>query len=125
MDHRISFLAVACALLPFLSQPARAQQGSINSFINPPYPGPNKDYSENKLYKVGQVIDLKWQTNYPEFSLAVWQDSDYPTAYNIENLLSNVQTFDWTVAIPSNFDTSISNGKRWLFFKHFPPQHGR
>ena len=103
-------VSIWCSLLVCFTRLAHAQ--ATDYFINPPLPGPNKDYSQNKPYAIGSIIDLKWNVDYPNYSLAVWQDSDYPKAYNIRNTLtSSTSTFAWTVEIPPGIQSDISSGE--------------
>jgi hypothetical protein len=62
-----------CILFHFL--PLIGAQTS-DSFIYPPIPGPNGNFSRNLVWELGSVVTLKWMTDFPEYNLVVLQNND-------------------------------------------------
>lgn len=45
-----------------------------NVFTNPPPAGASKDYSANPSYTLNSILDIRWNTNYTDYDLLMWQD---------------------------------------------------
>lgn len=51
-----------------------SQDGNpAETFINPPTMGPDKDYSKNPIYSIGESILITWKTSYTSLGLGVQQ----------------------------------------------------
>ncbi|KAK3989407.1 hypothetical protein QBC44DRAFT_308633 [Cladorrhinum sp. PSN332] len=46
-----------------------------NEFDTPPHRGPNKDYSDNPIYFLGDDLQVEWQTTFTYSTLELWQDN--------------------------------------------------
>ena len=55
-------------------------------FVTPPTPGGNADYSQDKIYNVGDQVKVQWYTDFDAISLVLWQQNSSDQAPNT-NLL--------------------------------------
>lgn len=46
-----------------------------NTFLSEWSPGPNKDYSDNISYQVGETVRLPWELSISNGTLYLWQDN--------------------------------------------------
>ncbi|GAW22027.1 hypothetical protein ANO14919_115620 [Xylariales sp. No.14919] len=81
-------------------------------FITPPTPGPNKDYSNNIVYEIGQVVTLSWAKDFSSGTLTLTQDnwSGNLTGGPSRNIIENadISEYDWVVSY-MGFDPNIQN----------------
>ncbi|KAF2966282.1 hypothetical protein GQX73_g7297 [Xylaria multiplex] len=73
-----------------------------NYFQMPGKPGPNKDYSSNALYQIGQVVTLSWVKNFSTGTLTFNQDNRTgdQTSGPSRNILENtsISEYEWIVS---------------------------
>jgi hypothetical protein len=50
-----------------------AQSNDQNGFINPGPPGPAGAYYANMVWSLGSTETIKWKTNYPNYTIEMWQ----------------------------------------------------
>ena len=59
-------------LLPAL---VYSQDQKNGTFFNPPdESGDTGDFSTNPVYKIGDTLQVRWQTDFTNISLVLWQD---------------------------------------------------
>lgn len=96
--------------LHFLLRLAHAQSAPAgNKFINPPAAGEWFDYSENRNYLIGDVIDLQWQTKFAETTLAIFQQNNSTATPLVPNPQTST-SFQWTVDV-NDFNLENGNSK--------------
>lgn len=49
---------------------------SENAFSNPPAPGDTGYYDDNNVYALGDLINIRWTTDFEAVNLILWQQSD-------------------------------------------------
>ncbi|KAI0914580.1 hypothetical protein F4823DRAFT_290056 [Ustulina deusta] len=81
-------------------------------FVTPPTPGPNKDYSINSVYEIGQIVALSWVKDFPSGTLSLTQDNNLgdqtggPTRNIIQN--TDLSQYDWVVSY-MGLDPGVQN----------------
>ena len=70
----VSYTFAFCLL--FCSLVGKALGGESDGyFVNPPPAAGDKDYSQNKIYSIGETIELQWITDFTHTSLNLWQQN--------------------------------------------------
>ncbi|KAH9903679.1 hypothetical protein F4778DRAFT_94638 [Xylariomycetidae sp. FL2044] len=68
-------------------------------FLRPPDSGPNGDFSDNPTYKIGDTLNIQWDTNLKEVDLLLWQSPDDDGTGPQRLLTSSGSTsYQWTVS---------------------------
>lgn len=114
--------ALSLLLIAFTLFTTRATAQS-NAFISPPSFGPNKQFQDNGILTLGDVITVVWNTSYAGATLWLWQDANPEGAILSQALplsKSGLGTYTWTVSMdgldlytidPSN--VTHANGYDW------------
>ncbi|KAI1734953.1 hypothetical protein F4680DRAFT_316744 [Xylaria scruposa] len=83
-----------------------------DQFIAPPTPGPNKDYSANNVYKVGETVTLSWVKSFSRGTLTLSQDNKPgdQTGGPSRNIIENVDVveYEWAVSY-FGLDPKVNN----------------
>lgn len=77
-----SLVAAALLFAPVIS--------ADSAFTNPMPKGKDKEYKNNPSYKIGQVIDVKWQTNEQKTDLLVVLDAPKKDGFTYQILQSKL-----------------------------------
>ncbi|KAF4969734.1 hypothetical protein FSARC_3077 [Fusarium sarcochroum] len=68
---------------------AAATVRSDTVFQRPPGPGPNRDYRDDPIYKLGDEIDMIWEMDFEQANIVVWQQ-DINSAFGDEAYYAEV-----------------------------------
>ncbi|MCJ1246470.1 hypothetical protein MMC30_003678 [Trapelia coarctata] len=80
-------------------------------FYNPPARGPVSDFTDNKIYKLGSPLTLKWQSSMPEICISMHQDGSLNGVRDSSQpfkaafiTCTNESSYEWTVEVLQVFD---------------------
>lgn len=88
-------LAFLACLFLFFHAFAAAEGGTFN---NPPPMQSNRDYTNNQVYKLGEMVQLRWWTDIKRFDILLWQNDNT----NPETLMSTYIATIWCCAVLIN-----------------------
>lgn len=88
-------LAFLACLFFFFHAFAAAEGGA---FYNPPPMQSNHDYSNNQVYKLGKMVQLRWSTDIKRFDILLWQNNNA----NPETLMSTYIATNWCCTVLIN-----------------------